>query len=136
MMKRFACLLALALPAALAPSCTSATTTTKGQLIECDVDANGNTSNCHPADGDDPAPGTCHDVDEDGDDDPADTEEDGDDGDPSHEFTGHPGDGDDDGTPDSEDDDDDNDGVGDGDDCDELPGHEGHDEGGPHPEGP
>ncbi|MEO8702284.1 MAG: hypothetical protein ABI867_19725 [Kofleriaceae bacterium] len=126
-------MLAIVLPLATAPACTSTNTSTKGQLIECAVDANGNTTNCGPADDSTPSPGTCHDIDEDGDDDPDDVDETEDDK-PTRAGV-VPGDSDDDGTPDSEDEDDDNDGVDDADDCDELPGHDSDDDADV-PEGP
>lgn len=111
---------AFAIAFILAPACTSDNLSTKGQLIECSVAADGTTSNCHPTDQtetDDPS--KCIDRDEDGDDDPGD-EADDDSEKVSHLVT--PDDEDGDGTPDTEDDDDDDDGVPDSDDCDEEAG--------------
>jgi len=118
-LSRLALLLAFSLPVTL--GCTSSdTTSTRGQLIECDVAADGTTSDCAPVDEPSGAPGTCVDHDVDGDDDPHDAEAEDDDGDEAN-ATGETDD-DDDGIDDAEDDDDDNDGIDDDDDCDELQG--------------
>lgn len=106
----------------LAPSgCTSANTSTKGQLISCSV-SNGKVANCHPMTAADKegAPGTCQDVDEDGDGEPGDTDEET--ADDRSGSTTDAGDKDRDGTPDSTDQDDDNDDIPDVDDCDNEPG--------------
>lgn len=107
--------------AALAPSgCTSDNTSTKGQMISCSV-SGGVVANCHPMTATDVAgaPGTCQDVDEDGDGEPDDVNEEME---GSGAATADDGDKDHDGTPDSMDQDDDNDGVPDTNDCDNEPG--------------
>ena len=105
----------------LAPSgCASENTSAKGQMISCSV-SNGVVSNCHPMTASDTsgAPGTCQDVDEDGDGEPGDMNEEMD---GSGASSAGEGDKDHDGTPDSMDPDDDNDGIPDANDCDNEPG--------------
>lgn len=94
--------------ALIAYGCTSENTSTKGQMISCSV-ANGVVSNCHPMTSADTAgaPGTCQDVDEDGDGEPHDMEG-SDSGSGSDHATGS--------------DDNDGDGVPNVDDCDNEPG--------------
>ena len=127
-LRRLSLLLALALPIGLAPGCAP-TTSTKGQLIQCDVGDGGVIASCKPTtDSTTSDPNQCIDVDEDGDDQPHDdadeVDDDGDDHDDLTRFES-PGDSDDDdgdGTPDEMDEDDDNDGIADADDCDERQG--------------
>lgn len=121
-LSRLVITLALALPFSL--GCSGDNLSTKGQLIECAVAADGSTSNCHPVDQPSHEAGTCVDIDEDGDDDPDDADDGADDS-KVRSATGSDEDGD--GTPDADDDDDDGDGVDDADDCDELPGHDSDD---------
>ncbi len=111
------------LPFALLIACTSPSTSTTGQMISCTV-SKGVVSNCHPMTAADKmgAPGTCQDIDEDGDGKPGDVNEE--DGSGSGSGSGHAdaSDKDGDGTPDSMDTDDDNDGIPDVNDCDNEPG--------------
>jgi hypothetical protein len=113
-------LLATTLPLALAPACTSDNTSTAGQMISCTQTGSG-TTDCHPVSSDPGTPGTCVDIDEDGDGQDHDVEE----ADDQASVTGDTDD-DHDGTSDAEDPDDDNDGIPDDRDCDE--GHGGDDD--------
>lgn len=112
--------LAIALAFTFAGCTSSDNLATKGQLIECEVAADGSTSNCTPVDQPSGTPGTCVDHDDDGDGDAHDEAE-AEDDDDNASVTGDTDD-DDDGTSDEADDDDDNDGIDDDQDCDELPG--------------
>ena len=89
-------------------------------MISCSV-SGGKVSNCHPMTGSDTtgAPGTCQDIDEDGDGEPGDVDEEME-GSGTSRADG--GDKDHDGTPDTMDTDDDDDGVPDVNDCDNEPG--------------
>ncbi len=118
-LRRLAILLSFSLPLSIG-GCASENLSSKGQLIECAVAADGTTSDCHAVEEPSGTPGTCVDHDNDGDDDPHDDDLD-DAADDDASLTGDTDD-DDDGTTDDEDDDDDNDGIADDDDCDELPG--------------
>jgi hypothetical protein len=117
-LRHLALTLSLALPFALAGCSSSENLSSKGQLIECEVDANGAATNCTPVDQPSGAADSCIDKDEDGDGDAHDSEAEDDDDHAS--ATGDDDDGD--GMTNGEDDDDDNDGIDDEDDCDELPG--------------
>jgi hypothetical protein len=121
--KSLALSLATLVPLALIPGCSD-NVSSKGQLISCTTTADGNLK-CAPNDSADetPAPGTCTDVDEDGDGEAHD--DDGDDHDDDGTENCDDRDDDNDGSVDSQDDDDDNDGIPDEDDCDE---HDGQDD--------
>lgn len=129
-LRRITTAFAAALALVIVPACASENTSKVGQLIECDVAADGTTANCQPTDSTETSdPGKCVDVDEDGDDDPFDDEsedesedESGDDSSALLPSDPNDTDDDDDGLEDAEDDDDDNDGVDDDDDCDEEAG--------------
>lgn len=121
-LRRLSVILLFGCALAVAPACSSDHLSTAGQLIQCDVAADGTTSNCHPTDSATPAGADqCTDVDEDGDDDPDDVSE-AEGSDDSAVISPSEGDDDGDGTPDEADTDDDNDGIPDDVDCDELPG--------------
>jgi len=116
--------LSLALPLSLAGCSDSTNLSSKGQLIECQVAADGTVGSCNPVSEPSHAAGTCVDRDKDGDDDPHDEAEDPNDDSPHATGTD---DDDGDGQTNDVDDDDDNDGVDDADDCDELPGQDSDD---------
>lgn len=137
-LRRISLLLSLALPIGLAPGCDP-NTSTKGQLIVCDVGAGG-IANCKPtSESTTSDPNQCIDVDEDGDDDAHDEADEADGSGDDLRLTrparfgdsGTVDDDDGDGTPDEVDDDDDNDGVDDATDCDERAGGDDYDGGAP-----
>ena len=112
--RRLALALSLVLPFALGCS-SSENLSSKGQLIECQVAADGTTSNCAPVTQPTHAAGTCVDHDNDGDGQPGDADD-------EQPDQANALDDDGDGITNDVDDDDDNDGIADEDDCDELPG--------------
>jgi hypothetical protein len=113
-------LMALLPLGALAPSCSSDHTATKGQLITCTTDpSSGTILRCEPG-GDGSGSNTCQDVDEDGDGDPHDEADD----DHGHNAGS--------GVDSSDNDDHDGDGVPDDHDCDEHPGEDGGHDGLPY----
>jgi hypothetical protein len=120
MLRQLAIYLSLAFPLAgcMTGESQSANVSKKGQLIECTAAPDGSQT-CTPTDNPTGMPGSCVDVDDDGDDDPHDTMDDDDD---DGAITGDVDDDDGDGISNEDDDDDDNDGIPDTDDCDELPG--------------
>jgi hypothetical protein len=129
-MKRFIILFATIGLSFAAQACTGSDTSTTGQLVTCT--GSGSARQCAPAseadeEGDLP-PGTCIDVDEDGDGTAHD--EGDDDGDHDGVSTADDSDDDDDGVVDDQDTDDDDDGIDDSQDCDEQDGDDGEHEDG------
>jgi hypothetical protein len=113
--RRIAILLSFSLPFTLTSGCTSSENlSSKGQLIECQVGADGTVSECAPTDTPTGDPGSCIDIDDDGDGDAHDEAEDDEDGVSSF-------------APETEGDDD-GDGIMNEDDCDELPGGDSDDD--------
>ncbi len=105
-------------------------TSTVGQHITCETDANGAVVSCQPGGGSGGA-NTCEDVDEDGDGMPGDHDdgdEADDDGANGSAMHGAADDEDDDGISNADDDDDDSDGIDDSHDCDEHAGGDSDDD--------
>ena len=123
-LQKLSLLLATSLPLALASACTSSdNTSTAGQMIACS-DTGAGTTDCQPVSSDPGTPGTCIDIDKDGDGEDHDADEAGDPASATGDL-----DDDNDGVPDAEDADDDNDGVADDRDCDERHGGDDDDSG-------